>query len=80
MCRLALVASAALAGIGARAWYDHVPSPDNPADVLSRDGYADAEVAHKVETGQWEVITPVEPIWGRELDFAFWWARGEDKA
>ena len=37
MCRLALMATAALAGLGARAWYEHVESDDNPADVFSRE-------------------------------------------
>ena len=61
MCHLALVASAALAGLGARPWYDHVASDDNPADVLSRAGYDDPRVQSMVESGQWQRIAVVEP-------------------
>ena len=79
MCSLALVASAALAGIGARTWFEHVPSPDNPADVLSRDGLADPEVARKVAAGEWRMRTPREPPWERGLDYKFWWQREADR-
>ena len=44
MCRPALRAAAILAGLRARVWYEHVPSPDNPADVLSRDATDDPAV------------------------------------
>ena len=50
MCKLSLVACAALAGIGDVTWLDHVASADNPADVLSRHGYEDARVARKAQT------------------------------
>ena len=37
MAHLSLQVHAAFAGLSARVWAEHVPSKDNPADVLSRD-------------------------------------------
>ena len=62
MCYLALLASAALAGLDTRAWYEHVPSGDNPAYVLSREGYENVEVAAKVASGEWVSLVVVEPL------------------
>ena len=78
MCRLAMVAGAALAGLGAKTWFDHVASADNPADVLSRAGFSDKQVAEAVRTRRVDVIEPKEPPWGNELDYEFWWNRGTD--
>ena len=78
MCRLAMVAGAALAGLGAKTWFDHVASADNPADVLSRAGFSDKRVAEAVRTRRVDVIEPKEPPWGSELDYEFWWNRGTD--
>ena len=64
MCRPALIASAIIAGLNSRVWYEHVPSPDNPADVLSRDATMDPEVAEKVATGLWIMRCPVVPELG----------------
>ena len=61
MCRLALQASAMLAGLGCRCWFEHVPSADNPADVLSREALEDPLVASKVASGAWEYRAPVMP-------------------
>ena len=61
MCRLALVGQASFVTLRARAWFEHVASADNPSDVLSRDGFEDPAVAHKVHTGEWERVEPVEP-------------------
>ena len=55
MCAMALTATAALAGIRARTWYDHVPSPDNPADPLSRGGLSDEGGSWRVAAGQYVV-------------------------
>ena len=51
MCSLALAIAASLPSLGVRAWYEHVPSKDNPADVLSRAGLADPQVAEKLANG-----------------------------
>ena len=61
MCFLALVANAALGGLGATVWYDHVDTDDNPADVLSRAGLEDLAVLSNVELGMWDVVKVVEP-------------------
>ena len=73
MCRPALIASANMAGLNARIWYEHVPSPDNPADVLSRDAIADAEVAEKVEKGVWRMMSPVVPELGETRRYEDLW-------
>ena len=75
MCALALAATAALAGLGARPWYEHVPSPDNPADPLSRDGLQDEGVRRMVEEGLYQVHTAVPPPDRNILDYEFWWHR-----
>ena len=49
MCRIALIATAALAAVGARTWYEHVPSEASPADVLSRAGLDDPAVRAAIE-------------------------------
>ena len=61
MCFLALIAGAALGGLGAAVWYDHVGTNDNPADVLSRAGLEDPAVLSNVERGVWDVVKVVEP-------------------
>eukprot|EP00973_Karenia_brevis_P009032 1223021-Karenia_brevis.AAC.1 len=58
----------------ARPWYEHVASEDNPADVLSRAGYDDRDVAEHVRTGAWVVYEPKEPP-VVELDFDRLWSR-----
>ena len=50
MAALALVATATLARLKARTWFEHVASDDNPSDVLSRDAHADPDVARKLAT------------------------------
>ena len=72
MASLALVATATLARLRARVWFDHVPSSDNPADVLSREAGGDPEVARKLASGEWLAVPAVEPQWERGLDFEFW--------
>ena len=79
MCTLALVCTAALAGLGARTWFEHVPSADNPADPLSRKGKEDAWVGPKIRSGEWKLRDPVEPEWERGLDYAYWWQRTADQ-
>ena len=61
MCRLALEAAAILAGLGARVWYEHVPSADNPADVLSREALRDPALRSKIEVGEWVLRDPLVP-------------------
>ena len=65
-------------GLRARVWYEHVPSADNPADVLSRDAMTDAYVRAKVDCGEWiwrEAIildfaapTDYRALWSNEID------------
>ena len=62
MCRLALLASASFAALGARVWYEHVPSKDNPADAaLSRDGHVEEVVLEALRASECVQITPCEP-------------------
>eukprot|EP00959_Pyramimonas_sp_CCMP1952_P212072 4438103-Pyramimonas_sp.AAC.1 len=56
MCFLALIASAALGGLGAAVWYDRVDTNDNPTDVLPRAGLEDPAVLSNVERGVWDVL------------------------
>ena len=72
MCRLALMASASFASIRARVWFEYVPSRDNPADVLSRDGFGHPDVARKLADGTWVAVTPREPP-SHMLDFTTIW-------
>lgn len=53
MSRLALQAAAFFAALGARVWFEHVPSEDNPADALSRDGFDDPWVRAELARGRW---------------------------
>jgi hypothetical protein len=62
MCIPALRASATMASLDARVWYEHVASGDNPADILSRDATMDPEVAAKVEAGVWLMRDPSVPV------------------
>ena len=73
MCRPALRAAAMLAGLGSRVWFEHVPSKDNPADVLSRDAMMDAAVKSKIETGEWILRTPVIPDVTTQADYHELW-------
>jgi len=77
MARLALQASAMLAGLRCRVWWEYVPSGDNPSDVLSRDGYQDAEVAKKVREGEWHVVQPVCPTPFACLSYEQLWEWGQ---
>lgn len=61
MARLALQASMAFVALGARAWFEHVPSADNPSDVLSRDGFADEGVARLIAQGGLVLVRACEP-------------------
>ena len=80
MCRLALVATAALASLRTRPWFEHVPSPDNPADILSREALDDPQVAEAVRSGQYVVKDPIEPPRTSVLDYEYWWGRTSDGA
>ena len=79
MCQIALVATAALASLRVRAWYEHVPSADNPADVLSRAGLDDETVAAKVQSGEYVVRVPVEPPQDAHLNYSYWWGQVRDE-
>ena len=78
MCTLALVATAALASLKVRPWFEHIPSEDNPADVLSRGGLEDAAVAEAVRSGEFLVREPVEPPTEAVLNYEFWWQQASD--
>ena len=73
MCTLALAAMAALAALGTRPWFDHVPSADNPADPLSRGGLQDEDVARMIADGRYVVHEAVPPPERSMLDYEFWW-------
>ena len=73
MCALALVATACFARLRARPWFEHIDSADNPADVLSRAGDRDPEVARRLSSGEWVRLPAREPPWERGLDFSAWW-------
>ena len=77
MCAIALVATACLARIRARPWYEHIASEDNPSDVLSRAGESDPAVAHKIHSGQWVRLPVVEPDWSQGLNYPHWWGQDE---
>ena len=61
MARLAFQASMAFLALGTRAWFEHVPSKDKPADVLSRDGYEDDTIKDLVATGSLVLVLACEP-------------------
>ena len=73
MCRLALQASALLAALGCRCWFEHVPSADNPADVLSRDALDDPTVASMLAGGFWIFRQPVLPAPFSRLTYQQLW-------
>ena len=50
---LAMLAALRAAVLGCRVWVEWVPTHQNPADPLSRGGYADPHVARQVRTGHW---------------------------
>ena len=76
MGRLALKAHAMLAALCCRYWVEHVPSGDNPADVLSRDGLADPYVAAMCASGEWTYHEPVAPVAFQALSFDDLWGWG----
>ena len=79
MAHLSLQAHAALAGLSARVWAEHVPSEGTPADVLSRDGLSDPVVKAHVDEGRWVYDPPQNPTPLLHLDYgALWrhWAAG----
>ena len=60
-------------GLRARVWYEHVPSEDNPADVLSRDALDDAAVRAKVSNGEWIWREAVVPDFLSPVDYSHLW-------
>ena len=79
MAHLSLQAHAALAGLSARVWAEHVPSEDNPADVLSRGGFSDPVVKAHVDKGRWVYGPPQKPTPLLHLDYDAFrrhWAAG----
>jgi len=56
MGRVALVHGLSMVSCRARAWYEYVNTKANPADVLSRDAWADPVVAQRVRSGSWLVL------------------------
>ena len=73
MGRLALQAHAMLTALRCRVWVEHVPSGDNPADVLSRAGLDDPAVHHACATGLWTFRDPVAPSCFERLSFGALW-------
>ena len=80
MCRQALYATAMLAGLGCRVWFEHVPSKDNIADVLSRDAKDDPMVRAMIESGQWLWVDARMPALEGPLDFERLWGGSESNA
>ena len=67
-----------LSSLGCRCWFEHVPSDDNPADVLSRAGLDDAEVRANVAAGTWSFREPVHtvPLEASTYDALWHWGLG----
>lgn len=76
MCRLAVRATAMLSSLGSRCWFEHVPSDDNPADVLSRAGLDDPEVRENVARGAWSFQEPVHTVPSQTSSYDALWHRG----
>ena len=57
LAELSLLSGLALAAMGARTWYDYVPSALNIADGLSRDGWADVLTMEIAANFGWELLT-----------------------
>ena len=75
MCRPALFAQAAFNALRARVWVEHIPSADNPAEVLSRAGYADPIVQAHLRAGRWRELKPRRPPSLGEASLRELWAR-----
>ena len=76
MAKMALQSSALLAGLRCRIWVEHIPSDDNPADVLSRAGLEDATVGTRVASGEWAYDPPEAETPFSQLDFESLWSWG----
>ena len=55
---MALVAALQAATMGVRLWFEWIETNQNPADPLSRDGLADAQVRKHLDTGAWCAYQP----------------------
>ena len=53
---LALLTSVLTLSLRVRPWFEYVNTKQNPADVLSRQGYADATVRSKIDAGAWQPV------------------------
>ena len=71
---LSLRATSLMAALGCRVWAEYIPSPDNIADGLSREGLEDSFVATKLASGEWTFVRP-SPEAGRlaGLEFTALW-------
>ena len=63
-CQMAMRAQATFMALRARCWFEHVGALQNPADGLSRDGYADPWVHENVSSGQWSPLSVKDIDWG----------------
>ena len=74
---LALRATSLMGALGCRAWAEYIPSADNIADPVSRDGVEDGYVATKIATGAWRFVPPCceAAVEVAGLDFERIWAR-----
>ena len=73
MSRMALAASMELVTLDAVVWFEHVPSKDNPADVLSREALKDTVVRAKLEGGEWLYRDAIEPQPADSFPLNFSW-------
>ena len=77
MCRLALQATALLSSLGCRVCIEHVPSDENPFDVLSREALQERIVKAMVDEGRWVYRELVKPTPYERLSYDSWlqWGR-----
>ena len=77
MTRLALQATAMFAALNCRCWFEHIPSDDNPSDVLSRAGMEDPEVRRKCDAGEWVFRNPIVPRVSAATPYHELWATND---
>ena len=74
-CQMAMRAQATFMALRARCWFEHVGTAQNPADGLSRDGYADLWVHEQVSAGLWSPLSVKCIDWdsATRIDLSAYW-------
>ena len=73
---LSLRATSLMAALGCRLWAECIPSPDNIADALLREGLEDSFVAENFASGEWTWLPPSsEASLLSGLEFATLWGQ-----